>query len=60
MLSRENKVMVAFIALALLSLFVLLSLSEPPTWVSGALVIGIGVIAPLLVNTYLDRRDDEQ
>ena len=56
MLSRENKVIAGFIILAVVLLFGVLSLSEPPTWVSGAIIIGVRVIAPILVNEYFNRK----
>jgi hypothetical protein len=56
MTSRENKVIIGFMALAMLLLVGLLGVSDPPTWVSSAVILGVGVIAPILVNEYLDRR----
>lgn len=56
MISRENKVIVAFIALAVLLLFVLAESTTLPTWAGGAVLIGVGVLAPLLVNNYLDAK----
>lgn len=55
MVSRENKVIAGFITLAIILLFGIHSVSEPPTWVSGAIVIGVGVIVPTLINEYLTR-----
>ncbi|MDZ5811641.1 hypothetical protein U4E84_09835 [Halorubrum sp. AD140] len=57
MVSRENKVITLCIVLAILLLGVVLTVSDPPTWVSGMVILGVGVIAPMLVNEYLDRRD---
>ena len=57
MVSRENKVILLFVALTVPSLVVVLELTEPPSWVGGAITLGVGVIAPLLVNGYLDRRE---
>ncbi len=57
MISRENKVIAGFIMLAVVLLFGVLSISEPPTWVSGVIIIGVGVIAPILVNEYLNREE---
>ena len=57
MVSRENKVIGGFITLAVILLFVIHSVSEPPTWVSDAVVIGVGVIVPTLVNEYLTRKE---
>lgn len=56
MFSRENKVIVGFIALAVLLLFVLVELTTPPMWAGGAVLLGVGVLAPLLVNNYLDAK----
>jgi hypothetical protein len=56
MLSRENTVILGFIVLAISVLFGLMRVSDPPTWVSGVVILGIGVIAPTLVNELLDRR----
>lgn len=59
MVSRENKVIVLCIAFAIFLLGVVLAFAEPPTWVSGMMIIGVGVIAPLLINEYLDSRGAE-
>ncbi|QLG29217.1 hypothetical protein HUG10_17520 [Halorarum halophilum] len=56
MISRENTVIVAFIALAVLLLFVLAEVTNPPMWAGGAVLISVGVLAPLLVNNYLDAK----
>jgi hypothetical protein len=57
MVSRENKVILFFVALTVPTLFVTLELTDPPTWVGGAITLGVGVIAPLLVNGVLDWRE---
>jgi len=57
MVSRENKVIVGFIALTILVLSGVSSVTNPPTWLTGAVIIGLGVIAPILVNSYLDRQE---
>ena len=57
MVSRENAVIGACIALAVLLVFVLTETTDPPTWVASAVVLGVGVVVPLLVNGYLDRRE---
>jgi hypothetical protein len=54
MISRENTVIIGFIMLATL-LIVPLSGSDPPMWAAPIVIIGVGVIAPILVNEYLDR-----
>ncbi|MDS0258632.1 hypothetical protein NDI56_04300 [Haloarcula sp. S1CR25-12] len=56
MVSRENKVIAAYLVATLLVLFVVLETLSPPLWVSSALVLGLGVVAPTLTNEYLDRR----
>ncbi|WP_348612739.1 hypothetical protein [Halobaculum rarum] len=56
MVSRENVVILVFIAAAVVLLYATTLLGEQPVWVGGAVVIGVGVVAPLLVNSYLDRR----
>lgn len=53
MVSSENQVIIVFIALAIVLLFGLLSVTEPPTWMSGAVILGVGVIAPTIINEYL-------
>lgn len=55
MVSRENKVTVAFVAIAVLLLFVVSEYLPRSTWAGSAVVLVVGVLAPLLVNTYLDR-----
>ena len=55
MVSRENLVIVGFIALAVGCLFVVAETTKPPTWVGAAILIGVGVIAPTMLNAYLDR-----
>lgn len=57
MVSRENKVITGFVLLAIVLLFGIFSISNPPTWVGGAVILGIGVIAPTLINEYLNRED---
>lgn len=56
MVSRENAVILVCIAAAVLLLYATTLQGEQPAWVGGAVVIGVGVVAPLLVNGYLDRR----
>jgi len=57
MVSRENKVILLFVALTVPSLVAVLELTDPPSWVGGVITLGVGVIAPILVNGYLDRRE---
>jgi len=56
MVSRENTVIAVFIAAAVVLLYATTLLGERPAWVGGVVVIGVGVVAPLLVNGYLDRQ----
>lgn len=58
MVSRENTVIVGFVALALVLLYGLLAVTNLPTWASSAVVLGVGVVAPILVNGYLSKRTD--
>lgn len=57
MVSRENKVVIVFVALALVVLYGLLEVRDLPTWASSAVIIGIGVVCPVLVNEYLSGRE---
>lgn len=56
MVSRENRVIAVCIALAVLLLFALNAVTDPPSWAVLAALLGVGVVAPTLVNEYLDRR----
>jgi len=61
MVSRENKVIAACIALALLVLYVLSetnTLSSPSA--SAVVLLGIGVLLPTLINEFLGRREGER
>ncbi|MFC7069832.1 hypothetical protein [Halobaculum lipolyticum] len=55
MVSRENRVIVACIAAAVVLLFGTAAVADRPAWVGGAIVIGVGVLLPLAINGYLDR-----
>lgn len=55
MVSRENLVIVAFSALAIILLYGLTALTNLPTWVSIAVVIVVGVTIPQLVNGSLSK-----
>ena len=57
MVSRQNGVIAAYVAATLLLLYVVTETATPPTWVTAALLLGIGVVAPTLTNEYLDRRN---
>jgi hypothetical protein len=52
-LSSENRVIVAGIALSVLTLFVVgRTVGDVPTWVGAAIILGVGVVLPTLVNEY--------
>lgn len=57
MVSRETRVGGVFIALALLGAYGTLQL-DAPDWAAPAVILGVGVVAPLLVTDYLDRREE--
>ncbi len=56
-LSRENRIGIAFIVFALLSAYAALQF-DAPSWAVSAIILGVGVVSPLLLNDYLDRRED--
>lgn len=58
MVSRENKVIAGFVVVAVLLYFGLLSFGELPFEVVFGLVILLGVIAPMMVNNYLDNQTE--
>ncbi|GEM_PF-1523781 len=58
LLSRENLVIAGYIVLTVGVLLLTHDLDAPPTWMTGAIVIGLGVLAPMATNAYLDRRAD--
>ena len=55
--SRENIVILGFIAVAVTAAVGINTATGLPGWLPFASLLGLGVIAPLLVNTYLDARD---
>lgn len=55
MVSRENKIIIAFTVLAVLLLVVVSEYLPQSMWAGSAVVLVVGVLAPLLVNTYLNR-----
>lgn len=57
MVSRENRVIVVCIALAVLLLFALDAAAELPSWLILAALLGVSVVLPTLVNEYLDLRE---
>lgn len=56
MVSRENAVIAACIAAAFGLPVALTAVTTPPTWASAAVLVGVGVVAPQLLNEYLDAR----
>lgn len=56
MVSRENRVVLVTGSAALVLLYAFGAVLELPTWVGIAVVLGVGVVLPQLVNDYLDRR----
>lgn len=56
MLSRENSVIVVCILAAIGLVYALSTLMTLPTWGTVAVVLGIGVLLPTLLNEYLDGR----
>jgi len=59
MVSRENKVIVAFGALALTLGFGGLLLTSVGGTILTGVILFVGVVVPTAVNEYLDRRDEE-
>lgn len=57
MLSRENKVIGGFVLLALVVSYGGFVLTDLPDELLVGTVIAIGVVAPMLVNGYLDGDD---
>ncbi|MFY4813903.1 hypothetical protein ACOJIV_14555 [Haloarcula sp. AONF1] len=55
MVSRENKIVGGFIIVALVLGYVSTMLTDVPSTVTLAILLGVGVIAPMLVTNYLDR-----
>jgi hypothetical protein len=56
MVSRENKVIALFVALAFVVLAAVSEFASPASWVGAAVVLVVGVVLPTLVNEYLDSR----
>ena len=56
MVSRENAVIVASIALALLVGYGVFEYTTVSDWVAMAVFLVLGVVVPTLVNEYLDRQ----
>ncbi|GAB7011955.1 hypothetical protein [Halolamina salina] len=60
MVSRENTVIAACIALAIASLYVANTLTTLQQWQSAGLILGVGVLLPTLVNEFLDGREPDR
>lgn len=54
MVSRENRVIGGFVVVAIVASFVTVEWTDLPTEAGLAVLIGLGVIAPLLVNEFRD------
>jgi len=54
MLSRENIVILGFIAVAVTVAVGIDTTTTLPGWLPFASLVGLGVVAPLLVNNYFD------
>jgi hypothetical protein len=57
MLSRENRVLVGFVAVALGLTYGGFFLTDLSTEILVGILVVVGVVAPQLINGYLDRRD---
>ena len=57
MLSRENIVILGFIAVAVTVAVGIDTATALPGWLPFASLLGLGVIAPLLVNNHLDAKE---
>ena len=57
MLSRENTIILAFVAVAATAAVGIDTVADVPEWLPVGFLIGLGVVAPLLVNSYLDGRE---
>ena len=55
--SREDIVILSFIAVAVTAAVGIDTVVDVPGWLPLGLLIALGVIAPMLVNNYLDARD---
>ncbi|WP_176696673.1 hypothetical protein [Haloparvum sedimenti] len=55
MVSRENRVIAVCLAVAVLLLFGLNAVTDPPSWAILAVLLGVGVVVPTLVNEYRSR-----
>ena len=59
MISRENKIIAGFVIVAIALYFSLLSFTDLAFEVVLGFLILIGVIAPMMVNNYLDDQTEE-
>jgi hypothetical protein len=57
MLSRENTIIAVCVVLAVIAAVGIDTVADVPDWFPVALLIGLGGIVPLLVNTALDSRE---
>ncbi len=57
MVSRENKVIGAFVVVAMILTYGGFWLTELPDEVLMGMLILVGVVAPMVVNNYLDDRE---
>ena len=55
--SRENTVILAFIAVAVTAAVGIDTVVGVPDWLPFGLLLALGVVAPMLVNNYFDARD---
>ena len=55
--SRENIVILGFIAVAVTAAIGIDTATTLPGWLPFASLLGLGVIAPLLVNNYFDTKE---
>lgn len=65
MVSRENAVIVASLVVAIAAWYLIEAFVTSPPWASWAVLIGVGVLLPTLVNEHLGtgrggRRSDRQ
>lgn len=55
MVSRENRIVLAFVTAAIALFFGLAAFTDVDSTVLLGVVLLVGVIAPLLINEYLDQ-----
>ena len=59
MVSRENKVVVGFVAVALVLAYGGLWLTDLSSELLIGILIFVGTVAPMLANNYLDNKEQE-